>query len=190
MLLLPDSSISSLDVFLGEDPNEGTSSARTCSCSDSDQSERWECKRRPSDCRPGLPLRQASTPDIELDRFIGSSSNLLSLGDSLTSFSPTIESDCELDFRVQCVTQTLSCDSLPQIPKRQASGRKLLVSPMPNIERPARLSVRAGNQRLGPPSIPRRQASDNTKREIQKSSSLPALPMRYPSFRSCAGSVA
>ena len=189
MLSLQDTSISSLTGFLGQaDPDEG--SVCTGSCSSSDQPKRWERNRRPSDIRPGLPLRQASTPGLDVDEFIESNSNLLSLGDSLTSFNSTIESDCEVDCHVQRVTRTLSCDSLPQIPKRQASGRKLVVSPMPNTERRARRSARAGSKRLGPPSIPRRQASGNTERGIQKSPSSPALPIRYLSFRSCAGSAA
>lgn len=186
--------------------SDDASSVSSCSTSSSisSQHERWERKRRPSDSRPGLPLRQASSHGLEL---FASNSELLSLGDSLTTFDSLAAAaaadgllkgdDTDQGMAAdQGMTQPLSSsDSLPLMPLRQNSGRQLFVSlsPLAPSERrirrpPNRISSGISGDnltgRLGPPSIPRRQASGRKQRAINKSLSMPVRPIRHSSLRS------
>ena len=201
MVPVRDSSFSSLDIHQVQD--NGSDCSRSDSRSDSDQQERWERKRRPSDIRPGLPRRQASSPSLVFAESLESDPDLFSLDDSLTSFGSTSTTLTEFDDSAilteskedppkQAVTRSLSSDSFPLMPRRQASGRQLQASPLPPTERRIRRSpFPAGtSNRLGPPTIPRRQASGKKQRVVSKSRSLPVQPIRCPSFKSCAGSAA
>lgn len=153
----------------------------TCSWSTADHGERWDPVEA-SDDRPGIPSRKASSNALNLQ---DSQSTILSR-DSLTSTSFTEE-----EAHRKVVIRSVSSDSLPQMPRRQASGQQLMS--MSKAQRPIRTRSPMRSKRarqLGPPSIPRRQASGKDKGVLANSLSLPMRPIRCASFKSCVGPAA
>jgi len=218
-------SISSIGIlFPPDDGSQDDQSSSSSSCiseqvTDSeseadDQHERWERKRRPSDTRPGMPCRQASQASHL--KFIESNAQLLSernsgipsFHDSGTSFDSTIATEpevlCDYPCSPQKVTRSISNDSLPHRPERQASGRHLQLNSTPPSVRRTRRSERAAiaaKKRRMPPTIPRRQPSGTGQRvllrvqqapALVKSNSAPLLSTRVdPAFtKPCAGYAA
>ena len=156
--------------------------ASTSSLSATDHGERWEAMDA-SDDRPGIPSRKASSNALNLQ----DSQSITFSEDNLTIQSASLDEEGPR----KVVLRSVSSDSLPLMPKRQASSQQLVSTSNPKRPIRTRSPIRPRRGRkLGPPSIPRRQASGKNKDDISKSLTLPMRPKRCPSFKSCAGTAA
>jgi hypothetical protein len=175
-------SCSSLEIQSLEDVQDDCS---TSSWSTGDHGERWDLVEA-SDDRPGIPSRKASSNALTLQ---DSRSTILSQ-DSLTSIALTSAASLDEEAR-KAVIRSVSNDSLPQMPRRQASGQQLMLMSKPQCPIRTRSPMRPKRGRqLGPPSIPHRQASGKDKGVLTKSLSLPMRPIRCASFKNCVGPAA
>jgi len=213
-------SLTSFEIFTNNLDSDDCSDC-SCSCTSSSSehcSERWE-QHKPSDGRPGIPHRQVSSPSLFSDPDDSDSEDedeeeesciivIENLQESLTS--PIVARERPLRAaragRTRAgpvVARTISTDSLPCLPKRQASGRQINLgssnhtSPCPprgrrmRTKRTQAKSPRplARTTRNGPPSLPRRQAS-------RAKSLMASVPQTFAacesplSMQSCAGSAA